>query len=119
MSFESVPERCIRTYVRAAGTAETEGAYIDPKSALMLYSLLRNSRSGEKRMRNMLAASLLLGGIAFGGVAQANSIVTESFTGTITSAGSHNGNDVAGYFGAVKFQPRRRHGDVFVYVRRD
>lgn len=52
-------------------------------------------------MRNMLAASLLLGGIAFGGVAQANSIVTESFTGTITSAGSHNGNDVAGYFGAV------------------
>ncbi|HEY4088722.1 MAG TPA: PEP-CTERM sorting domain-containing protein [Bryobacteraceae bacterium] len=52
-------------------------------------------------MRKTLAASLFIGSIVFGGVAQANTIVTESFTGTITSAGPHNGEDVAGYFGTV------------------
>jgi len=48
-----------------------------------------------------LTAALIIGGIAAAGSARATTIVTESFTGTITSDGPVSGKDVAGYFGTV------------------
>jgi hypothetical protein len=52
-------------------------------------------------LRKKLAVCLVIGGMALTGIARANTIVTESFTGRVTSGGAHNGIDVGGYFGAV------------------
>jgi hypothetical protein len=52
-------------------------------------------------MRKALTVCSIIGGMSFTGIARANTIVTESFTSTVTSGGAHNGIDVGGYFGAV------------------
>jgi hypothetical protein len=79
---------CHPTQYRDVGTGRecelhAPGNYrscLDSKCMRRFDSLICHSRSGDRRMRKALAAWLIIGGIGLGEVAQANTIVAESFT---------------------------------------